>query len=211
MGKTTLAAHLSIELSAKGKGVQLIDCDPQRSLSIWAGMGTGFLASRVQPLTSSNEAHFMEAVEAMTKQFEIVIIDTAAGLFGSSRYVAKVSNVVLVPCGASPLDLTAANNVVALCREIRQASPAGEPFIGLVPSRYLQNSGLGRDLQSALAQLGEPTLPGVSQRVALAEAAISGLTIQEFAPNSVAHREVKELAKALRSILHEDRTQAAKA
>ncbi len=44
-------------------------------------------------------------------------------------------------------------------------------------------------------------LPSIGQRVVLAEAVEAGLTISEYAPNSPAHEEFVELAKAVEKIL----------
>jgi chromosome partitioning protein len=211
VGKTTLAANLAGEFASGGAEVRLLDADPQKSLSIWASMGSGFLSSRVTAVASNNEKDFEDAVTTLQAQSDILIIDTPPGFAEPALFAAKASELVLVPCGASPLDLAAARDAISLCRQIRKHRRTDEPAIGLVPSRYLQNSGLGRDLAGALAHLGERTLPGVTQRVALAEAAISGLTIREFAPNSAAHREIRELANAVRSYLGEKRNQTTQA
>ena len=44
--------------------------------------------------------------------------------------------------------------------------------------------------------MGKKLLPGISQRVILAEAVDEGMTISEFAPNSPSHAEFQALAKA---------------
>ena len=209
VGKTTLAAHLAGAMADSGD-VRVIDADPQKSLCVWASMGQGFLSSRVTAVEPSDENEFREAVNRLGQECDVLIIDTPPGFTEPAIFAARVSNLVLIPCGASPLDLAAARDAISVFRQIREQGRSGFPLLGLVPSRFTLTSGLGRDLASALAQLGERTLPGISQRVALAEAAISGLTIGEYAPGSVANREFKELAGAVRRFTNEKRGQGAK-
>jgi len=44
-------------------------------------------------------------------------------------------------------------------------------------------------------------LPAIGNRVVVAEAALSGLTVQEYAPNSVAHEEFRALTRAVERLL----------
>src|SRR5665213_4381607 len=70
-----------------------------------------------------------------------------------------------------------------------------------VPSRVSMSTNLGRGLSSSLERMGRKVLPGIGQRVVLAEAVEKGLTIAEYAPSSVAHEEFHALAKAGDKIL----------
>ncbi len=65
----------------------------------------------------------------------------------------------------------------------------------------LAQTNLGRDLRASLEGLGEKALPSICQRIAVAEAALSGLTISEYAKGSIAHAEFTALAKALEEVI----------
>jgi cellulose biosynthesis protein BcsQ len=56
-------------------------------------------------------------------------------------------------------------------------------------------------LSSSLEGIGKKVLPGIGQRIVLAEAVSAGLTIQEFAPASAAREEFQTLARAVDKIL----------
>ena len=71
----------------------------------------------------------------------------------------------------------------------------------LVPSKVLMTTNLGRSLTSTLKSMGRKVLPAIGQRVVVAEAVASGLTVAEYAPNSPAHEEFRDLAKAVNKIL----------
>ncbi len=60
---------------------------------------------------------------------------------------------------------------------------------------------LGRGLASSLKDLGKKVLPPIGQRVVVAEAVTRGLTVAEYAPDSPAHEEFRELAKAIDKLL----------
>jgi len=76
-----------------------------------------------------------------------------------------------------------------------------KPRIRFVPSKILRNTNLGRGLSSSLEQLGKKVLPGIGQRIVVAEAVMSGLTVREYAPGSAAQEEFEQLAKAVDKIV----------
>jgi cellulose biosynthesis protein BcsQ len=53
----------------------------------------------------------------------------------------------------------------------------------------------------SLKPLGEMILPGISQRIAIAEAVLQGLTLREYAPNSDGVDEFRQLANAIERII----------
>ena len=60
---------------------------------------------------------------------------------------------------------------------------------------------MSRDLAGSLAKLGEKVLPAIGLRVAIAESALAGLTVREYARNSAAAAEFRALAVELEKIL----------
>jgi cellulose biosynthesis protein BcsQ len=70
-----------------------------------------------------------------------------------------------------------------------------------VPSKVLKNTNLGRSLSSSLEEMGKKVLPPIGQRIVVAEAVMSGLTVREYAPGSAAQSEFEELAKAVDKIV----------
>jgi cellulose biosynthesis protein BcsQ len=49
--------------------------------------------------------------------------------------------------------------------------------------------------------MGKKVLPPIGQRIVVAEAVVTGLTVCEYAPHSVARMEFKDLAKAVQKIV----------
>ena len=127
---------------------------------------------------------------------DVVIIDTPPGMPETTYAAAMVADLLLLPCGPSPLDLFALKEALALALDARAQRRSKKPRIRFVPSRINLATNLGRGLSGRLENMGKKLLPGISQRVILAEAVDEGLTISEFAPNSPSHSEFHALAKA---------------
>ena len=91
---------------------------------------------------------------------------------------------MLLPCGPSPLDLFALREALSLSLKARAERRSKKPRIRLVPSKVQMSSNLSRGLASSLKDMGKKVLPAIGQRVVVAEAVASGLTVSEFAPDS---------------------------
>jgi cellulose biosynthesis protein BcsQ len=99
------------------------------------------------------------------------------------------------------LDLFSLKEALSLALKARAARRSKRPRIRFVPSKVLMNTNLGRDLSSSLEKMGRKVLPPIGQRIVVAEAVMSGLTVSEYAPNSVSCTEFKKLAKAVHKIV----------
>ena len=200
VGKSTIAGNLAAEFAAMKKSVAVLDADPQHSLAAWAGQGAGMLAKCVQKVDGKAGTLGTRA-RAAEKDVDIVLIDTPPGIPEVAYQAALVADLVLLPCGASPLDLFALKEAIALALQARAERRSKKPRIRLVPSKVNMSTRLSRGLTSSLEEMGKKVLPSVGQRVVVAEAVETGLTVAEYAPNSPAHEEFMELAKAVEKIL----------
>jgi len=111
-----------------------------------------------------------------------------------------LADLMLLPAGPSSLDIMAARDAIQLGHQARKERGNGKPGLRLVPSK-VNNTRLGNELPSSLRELGEPVLPAIGQRAAVAEAALTGLTVREFARTSRAAEEFAALAKAIERTL----------
>ena len=199
IGKSTIVGNLAAEFAAMGQTVAVLDADPQHSLVSWAEQGDGMLSRSVEKI-SATDALRTRARNA-EKDADIVLIDTPPGEPETAYQAALAADLMLLPCGPSPLDMFALKETLALSLKARAERRSKKPRIRFVPSKVMANTNLGRGLASSLKNMGKKVLPAIGQRVVVAEAVASGLTVAEYAPNSPAHEEFRELAKAVQKVL----------
>ena len=199
VGKSTIAGNLAAEFAAMGHSVIVLDADPQHSLAAWADQGQGMLSHCVEKLKDAETLR--TRARSAEKDVDIVIIDTPPGMPEITYQAALVADLLLLPCGPSPLDLFSLKEALSLALKARAERRSKRPRIRFVPSKVLLNTNLGRSLSSSLEEMGKKVLPPIGQRIAVAEAVVTGLTVCEYAPNSVARMEFKDLAKAVQKIV----------
>jgi chromosome partitioning protein len=201
IGKSTIAGNLAAELTEMGWRVAALDADPQHSLAAWAAQGDGLLSRAVDRVKGGDADALRAKVKTLCKDADLVIIDTPPGMPETTFQAAMLADLMLLPCGASPLDLFALKEALSISLKARAARRSKKPRIRFVPSRVPFNTNLGRGLSDSLEKMGKKVLPPIGQRIALAEAVASGLTILEYAPNSPARDEFHELARGVDKIL----------
>jgi len=199
VGKSTIVGNLAAEFAAMGHTVTVLDADPQHSLVAWAAQGDGMLARCVEKAAAGD--NLRSRAHKSEKDVDIVLIDTPPGMPDLAYQAALAADLLLLPCGPSPLDLFALKEALSLGLKARAERRSKKPRIRFVPSKVLMTTNLGRGLTSSLKDMGKKVLPPIGQRVVVAEAVARGLTVTEYAPGSPAQEEFHELAKAVDKIL----------
>ncbi|HEX4136658.1 MAG TPA: ParA family protein [Bryobacteraceae bacterium] len=200
VGKSTITGNLASEFAAIGRTVAALDADPQHSLAAWAEQGEGILSQCVEKVNRGTD-DLRGKIRAAQKAVDVVLIDTPPGIQDVAYQAMLFADLVLLPSGPSPLDLFPLKEALSLALKARAERRSKKPRIRFVPSKVLMNTNLGRGLSSSLKHFGKKVLPGIGQRIVVAEAVVSGLTVREFAPGSAAHAEFEQLAKAVDKIL----------
>ncbi|ADB93730.1 ParA [Mycobacterium phage RedRock] len=91
VGKTTTAIYLATAAAKRGMDVAVVDADPQRSAAAWAEK-----VDLPFPVT--------EGINNIPDN-ELVLIDTPPGKSERIQAAILLADLVIVPCGASPMDL----------------------------------------------------------------------------------------------------------
>jgi chromosome partitioning protein len=201
IGKSTIAGNLAGEFAAMGRTVAVLDADPQHSLATWAAQGAGMLRRCVEKVKNGSAEELRAKVRDARKTADFLLIDTPPGALETAYQAALLADLVLLPCGPSPLDLFSLKPALALALEARAERRSKKPRIRFVPSKVLMSTNLGRGLPSSLGEMGKKVLPAIGQRIVVAQAAASGLTVIEYAPGSPSHLEFERLAKAVDKVV----------
>ncbi len=131
VGKTTLAVSAAAELQRRARRVALVDADPQRSACKWAEPGN--LQFPVYAITLAEQAVsiWVRELRRVAAEYDDVILDTAPSARALGASIA-VSDLVVVPCTASGLDLEATVVTLEIVDEVR-ARRQGLPRVILAP------------------------------------------------------------------------------
>jgi len=194
VGKTSIAVHMAADLATrKRRKVLLVDADMQGSATYWAEPGNLPVTVTHLPLEADNQvAAWSRKVRDLDA--DVVVLDGPPHLNAALGGIIGLADLVVIPCGPSGLDLVATGEAVGLVREIRGARGGKRPGVVLVPNRVDRRTTSGRELPEALADLGEAVGPAVGDRTAISDAFNAGTWIGEYAPNSIARREIGALA-----------------
>jgi chromosome partitioning protein len=146
-GKSTTAVHLAYWL-AQNHQVTLIDADSQQSSSGWL--------RSLEPQSIPYQAildpeELFEAVETADEKYDLVIVDGPGSLSEVTKTILDVSDLTLVPCQPSGLDLSSSSKILQVIRQ-RQKVRGGQPLVGLFLSRAVKGTVLLKEAQQALAQ-----------------------------------------------------------
>jgi len=200
VGKSTVSINLAGALAKPSSPVFLVDADPQGTSTEW------FEARKNQPNYQSQEnleasstpwssGDLTTKLERLDKKFSFILIDCGPANDKTMRTAFALSDFAIIPVTPSPFDIRSVKKTIDMVKD-GQASGAVKIKPYLLISRKIVGTTLGREAHEVLVTLDVPILKTeISQRIALCEAGILGQTIQEYAPESQAAIEFKNLSK----------------
>lgn len=118
-GKSTTAVLLGTELAHAGIHVTLLDCDPNKSLTLWSEKAP--LPDRITVLSDITESSIVRAIKDRDHDGQVVIVDLE-GI--ASRMVSRAisqADLVLTPMRATTLDATIGARAIELVGEEEEA------------------------------------------------------------------------------------------
>ena len=118
-GKSTASVILGTELAHAGAEVVILDCDPNRSITIWAGRAPP--PPRVAVKSNVGESDIVRTIKREDADGRIVIVDLEGV---ASRLVSRAisqADLVLTPMRATTLDATIGIRALGLIEEEEEA------------------------------------------------------------------------------------------
>lgn len=187
-GKTTLALHLAAAFSASGASTLVLDLDPQTSAMEWKD-ARGEPAPEVESIVPSRLARAVGV--ARESGADVLILDTAPHAEATALEAARHSDLILVPCRPSIMDLRALRKTVDLLRL------AGSSNVWAVMNGVDVRGTVADEAAEFIAtDLGLPVCPvRIADRVALSRCLIEGRVAQEIEPTGKAAAEVRQFYK----------------
>jgi chromosome partitioning protein len=170
VGKTTTAINVATAISRKGFSVVVVDTDPQGSISNWHEEDKAKF-----DLAEADSEKDVYTVRKMLKSYDYIIIDGAAAISAISAAAVMVSDVVIIPVTASPLDFSACAAIIATIEARQDLQPVTARF---VITKKVTNAKMLDVLKSSIADTGIPALrTGTTQRQSYIKTMVDGGTV----------------------------------
>jgi chromosome partitioning protein len=175
VGKSTTSVHFAYWLADKKKKVALIDADPQRSCSKW-----------------------------IAEEVDYLVIDAPPGLAECSRAILFRTDLAIIPCQPTGLDLDAASDAVRLVRQA-QSVRGGLPHVGMFVNRAAKGTKLKDEALSLIQKIDDVIAlkTVIHQKQAVADAFGQGATVFDLkgAGASDAAAEFEKLFKEIMRLI----------
>lgn len=189
--KTTTTMNLAGALLEKGYSVKIGDMNTeQQSAMKWAHRGDEF-----KPIVFlMPDKQVKQEIKKLTGAVDFLLIDTPPELMLATVKAAVLSDLIIIPCQASTLDLEAAEETIEL------PETTEKPFY-MLASCIKKGTTIGNQLPDTLRRLGQTFNTIIHNRVSIVEAAMVGKWIGSYKPNSEEHTEFKNLASEVINIM----------
>lgn len=197
--KSTTAVHFAYWLSQERSRVVVVDADAQRSSSIWIESLDAEIP--VQVIQSPDD--LLDQLPTLSEQADYLIVDGPAGLSEATRAILFRSDLAIVPCQPTGVDLRSASDAVRLIRQA-QSVRKGEPVAALFVSRAVKGTKLLDEAIAVLKKTDVPVLATViHQRQVIADCFGQQAVVWDLAgkPASDAGNEFESLFAEIRGML----------
>ena len=195
-GKTTIATNLAYALARANESVLLVDADPQGSSRDWNEANSAELL----PVVGLDRETLPKDLEAISANYDWVVIDGAPQIARLSAAAVKSADVVLIPVQPSPYDIWACADLIDII-EARRDVTDGKPKAAFIISRSIKNTKLSGEVARALEDYGLPIFEaGTTQRVAYPTTAAEGRTVFDN-PDGEAAKEIEAIENELKEFI----------
>lgn len=199
VGKTTTGVNLAVAFAHAGYEVCIVDTDPQGSSTNWQReREAAGIAPRITVCNMSGRMG--NDLLAMSKKFDLVIVDAGGRDAIEIRQSAVVSDLWLIPMAATHVEMWALNTALTLCQSIEEQigkAPRASVLINKVHTlpTIQDASDLARAIDNdELLSKYTPVCPvRMCDRLAYARSFGAGKGVIEYEPKGKAAQEINEL------------------
>lgn len=154
-GKTTSALLLASELAGRGASVTIIDADPEKWLSQWAGLPG--CPSNVTIISDITEDSIVDQIEAAAAEAQFVVVDLEGTASLMVANAIGMSDLVIIPTQGASMDAKGAAKTIRLIRN--QARMARREIAHAVLLTRTSAAVASRSLRNVRAQLDQAEIP----------------------------------------------------
>jgi chromosome partitioning protein len=162
-GKSTCAAHLSIEATKHNLKTIIIDMDPQKTLESWWKKRE----EESPALVDATSDDLIKIIEKLSKTFDLCIIDTPGDASLNAIISIKAADLVIIPSKPTAPDLTAIGRTISIVEENKK------PFVFIITQITIRTKS-AIQAASVLSQFGALAPASISNRISYANAMGSG-------------------------------------
>ena len=165
-GKSTCAAHFSLEATAQNYKVILLDLDPQKTLESWWEK-----RQEENPhMADASIQNLKEKIDQIRERgFDFCIIDTPGDTSPNSLEAIKIADLVVIPCKPTAPDLKAIGRTISLVQE-------NNKNYAFVLTQSISRANATMQAASILSEFGSIAPSIISNRIAYANAMAVGDT-----------------------------------
>jgi chromosome partitioning protein len=200
-GKSTTALHFAYWMHGKSESVMVIDADTQRSSSVWLKEMTDL---NLPCEIINNADDLLERIPEIAGRVNYVIVDGPAGLVEATRAILFRTDLAVIPCQPTGIDLRSATDAVRLIKQA-QSVRGGPPQACAFVNRAVKGTKLKEESVAFLKKLPDLTKLAtvIHQRQVVADASGQGCTVWGFTSNSAteAQREYDGLFSEINDLL----------
>ncbi|EKE09695.1 MAG: hypothetical protein ACD_16C00121G0017 [uncultured bacterium] len=191
-GKTTLALNLAVASELSGNPAAVFDLDPQASSMSWKDNRPDE-SPAVVSLHSARITHYLDT--ARQSGAKLVIFDTAPHSQKDALEAAQASDLILIPCKPSLIDLRAISSSVKI------AQLAGKPAVAILTQTQTRGS-LTDEAVEAIKSYEVSIAPvTIGNRMAFIHAFTAGRGVLEIEPQSKAGEEITSLFSFITNLM----------
>ena len=199
VGKSTLATNLRGYFAGGGYKTALVDIDPQGSLSKLVRTFAAQEGREPENIIERGAFNSYQELETLLEPFDIAVIDTPPYLSKELEDVFAITNMVLVPCKASPLDFLAIGDTLDLIRQTKMKRP--ELIAAVVLTMTITGTDFTTSIRRELEKTEFPVLKTeIGNRVAYMRSLLRSNTVLGD-DNPKAREEIENLGKELIALL----------
>lgn len=199
VGKSTLATNLRGYFSGGGYRAALVDIDPQGSLSKLVRTFAEQQGREPEHVIERSGFKTYAELPRLLEAYDIAVIDTPPYLSKELEAVFAISNLVLVPCKASPLDFLAIGDTLDLIRKAQRARP--ELLAAVVLTMTITGTDFTSSIRRELEKTEFPILRSeIGNRVAYMRSLLRANTVLGD-ENRKAWEEIENLGAEIISLL----------